>query len=632
MQTISAGQVASEEGIVPAHAAAHRPSLAWRTAKVLGKVALGVCAATTLGLGGLISTESLGTVQGLDAFVTPVQRIAPAPPGMSWIHAPHSPMLEVGRTADGGIDTRQMLMAWRDAGMETRDVYAALKMVQQLRPVLMGRNDPVAAAEHRVQMNEVSKELEAAFPGVIENLIANSPPPAFDEYEAEIWSAVIDRLEGNIAHDLPQADHSPTLGANLAQLARWNAAHPDATLPVPSILARVFKSPADYDPDRFLDVLRRGGVTAMEASFIHRDLTVSTAPVFDLPRESVTERIKELEDLNKFGHGDLTEQDYANISRAAADPSFSIAPRTKDHPSHWQDLQAEIAHDAPASQAKVPAKVSMDQAPSALEQAVRTAGLRSFSPSLWQMRSPEAMMDTAQKLQQANAELAHATGWKGQVLGLDGRVELSMGPIVASEVAPSAAALVAVDGTGRLQMVSGWAELGHEWFHAFDHVAAREVLVNPSQRPLTENAQVLRSFHDTEIKQAARNLNESFNDGSPNWERQREEVDELTDKTYFTRGAEVGAFAFAAYLTKTGAKVLTHEAYADPGEAMEIHRTPSLDEQEHQAPFFKALFDATLPLNLAGHGPPKMKPINEWRSTRASVEALIPATRNPTIR
>lgn len=632
MQTISAGQIASSEGIVPASAVAYKPSLGWRAAKLLGKVVLGACAATTLGLGGLIGTDNLGSVQGLSAFVTPAQRIAPAPPGMSWIQPARSPMLEAGRTADGGVDVRQMMQAWQNAGMPVEDAFTAFKLVQHLRPVLMGRNDPMAASEHRAQMNLVNKTLEAKFPGVIENLIAGRSAPLDDKWERETWPQVIDRFESDVAHDLPRQQNASILGANLAELARWNAAHPEMPIPTPGLLQKIFASPTDYDPDRFLDVLHRAGVSASDAAMIHDDIAHATAPVFDLPRAEVAERIEQLKELDEFDYGNLTAKDYANIERAARDPLFSAPPAADDHPEYWQDVKRELASDIPATHAPPPKKVAMDQAIAAMEQAVRDAGLRSFSPSLWQMRSPEALLDTAEKLQAANAELERATGWKGQVLGLDGRVELSMGPLVEVEVAPTAAALVAADATGRLQMVSGWNELGHEWFHAFDHVAAREVLVNPSARPLTENAQVLRSFHDQDIKVAIRNLNESLNDGSPNWERQREEVDDRNENVYFTRGTEVGAFAFAAYLNATGAKVLLPSNYQDGLDLLEPHRAPSIEEREHQAPFFKAVFQATQPLNLSGHGAPKMKPIDQWRSMRASVDALVPAERRPTIR
>ena len=637
MEILSVGQSASPQGL--AKAAQLAPVLAWKTCKLFIRVAVGTAALAVMGMGALAVTEDLGSVQALSAFVEPAQRIASAAEDIRWIQAPASPMVEAGRTAEGGLDVRQMLLAWQDAGMSSVDATHAISQAAKLRPVLMGRQDTLALLEHTNEMNRASAALTGAFPDVISNLTQGKSAPLQDEWEQENWPEVIDRIELSLSHDVVvQTAHQPrSLSQNVADRLAWNAAHPDQATPLPVLLKMSNATEGDASA-KVLDLLERAGVPLDTTENIHERLLDATVPLQGLPKAMAHKLIELDADLDLEIAQDLGQEGLNNLARAAASPQFKVASTSQDFSdADWQELRTMIKEEAASAPVRSPpSDISMAQATLALEDAVRDTGLRSISPSLWQLRSTQSVLELANNLQTANAELSRATGWKGKVLGLDGRLELSMGPIMQKdETTAGAAAVVVADTSGRLQMVSGFTELGHEWGHFFDHVSAREVLVNPSQRPLTENVQVFRSVLDPGIKQAMRNLNESLNDGSPKWQEAREKADDRNESHYYMRGAETFAYAFAAYLTNTGAKLLANPD-TTRGALLDPQTMPSVEEQAHQHQFFQAVFRSTECLNLSGSPraqcAPQMKPIQQWRESNTPVEGLRSVERRPAIR
>lgn len=607
---------------------------------------MGTAAAVVLSGAAIIATDGLGSIQALSALISPAQVIAPAPEGVSWVRAPASPMVEAGRTAEGGLDVRQMMHAWQDAGMNSWEASRAMALVAQMRPLLLGRVDPLAHAEQTLLAQQAANQLAALFPEVIDNLAQGKVVASQDLWELADWSESIDTIEMGLAHDLPlgsSRDHR-SLARNFADRQSWDAEHPGARSTVPALLQLIQPSVPSSDKGvhddlislRLLDVLQRAGVPAAEAADIHDLLIDATLPLDELPSAVVKERLETTEELNEEIVLMLGEDNWTRVQLAAASEQFNQPDLSADQPQMWDDVRSSIRerheNTVPAS---APGNVSMQDAERALETAVQEVGLRSLTPSLWQMRSPQSMMELAQNLKIANAEIGHAVGWDGKVLGLDGRLELSMGPIMQRDGSvKGVAAAVAADHTGRLQMISGWKELGHEWFHAFDHVAARYSLDNPSNRPLTENAQLLRGFTNADIKRSIRALNESLTDGSPRWEADRERANDRDETHYYTRGTEVGAYAFAGFLTNQGAVLLANE-HTRHGNFLEPYTMPSPQEQAHQAAFFTALFKSTQPLNLSGAhkaANPQMKQVEMWRASRSTVDALRDPDRRPAFR
>lgn len=316
--------------------------------------------------------------------------------------------------------------------------------------------------------------------------------------------------------------------------------------------------------------------------------------------------------------------------RLVAGQTVALAPAER---SAWAGTIGRLAMDG-AHDTALPATLasqrghaedsSMAHAEHAVARAVAETGLKAFRPSLWQMRSPEALADAAGKLQQANAELARATGWTGRVLGLDGRVALAMGPS-SLEGLDAHVDSHTLDGTAQLSMQATWKSLGHEWFHAYDYALSNAVLAHPTRAPMTGSLQPLRQApgHGA-TKAALASVLQAVGEGSPEWAAHRRHADATHHLTYFTTDLEASAYAFASHLNRSGASVL-RSAFVSPGHAPE--RAPGAVEGARQAPAFARLFAVTATLNLAG-GPAVSTPsLANWRQGRTV--AAHPAPRSP---
>lgn len=626
---IASGQVAAPQGPKEAHEVASLASGLKRATSVFLKVSVGTAAVAVLSAAAIFVTEPLGSLAEIRAHLMPADIIQTAPEGIRWIEAQHaSPLIEAGRQADGGLDVRKMMEAWRDAGMSHSDAAAAINLVNRTRPVLMGRADLMASVEHSVDQAKAHAELRDRFPFVAANLEKGIKIEGMEDWEIDTWNDRINNIETRLSHDLEAGmptGSERSLDYQFAMMQDWNASRSDdMQVLMPSFIEVSKNEAGDYSASRLVDVLQRAGVSAHEAEVVYDYAMMLTKPLSDMPLSIAKQHLEragaEIENVEE-----MFEINLENMARAAADANFSVRSDLGDETERqmWNDLRGM----ASIKDARVvsPSPVSMEDAKAALEKAVSQTGLRSLTPSLWQMRSASSMMELSEQLLTANNELSHATNWRGKVLGLDGRLELVMGPVM--ESAPTANAVVSADNSGRIQMVTTWNHAGHEWFHVWDHVAARYMLNRPNSRPITENAMLIRSFKDEGIKSAVVALNESLTTGSPDWDQKRTEFDKQNDSYYYRKGTEVGAFAFSGFLENTGAKLL-----ADPTLnatlSLEPHRSPSASEQEHQKQFFEQVFRATANLGLSGEDgmfKPKMMHVAAWQSQRAE-QSAIPGT------
>lgn len=618
---IASGQVASQSGPQKAHEVVSLGSSLKKTASVIWKLSLGTAAIAVLSAAALVATEPLGSLQEISAHLVPADIIQTAPEAVRWIEPQNtSPLIEAGRQSDGGLDIRQMMEAWRDAGMSYSNAQEAMNLVNRTRPVLMGRADLLASVEHSVDQAQAHAELNEKFSFVIHNLEKGIQVEGVEDWQVKIWNEQIDRMEMSLAHDFnigAPLDAERSLDHQFAMMQAWNASQSDdMKVSLPSFIELSKDEAGNYSAARLVDILQRGGVSAPEAEVAYGYALELTTPLQDIPFSKAKSHVENSGDEVEHIEN-IFKENMRSVERAAADPDYHRASNySNEHSDHiWNDLHAfsKLQDNRTASSQQV----SMEDAKASLERAVSQTGLRSLTPSLWQMRSAASMMELSEQLLTANSELSNATHWRGKVLGLDGRLELVMGPIM--ESARGADAVVSADRSGRVQMVTTWNNMGHEWFHVWDHVVARYMLNYPSSRPVTENAMWMRSFKDEDIKSAVASLNESLTTGSPEWDQKRTEFDKEQKSYYFRKGTEVGAFAFSAYLENTGAKLL-----ADPGLAstlvLEPHRAPSISEQAYQKQFFERVFLATANLGLSGEEgrfKPKMMHVASWQSQRA---------------
>lgn len=545
-------------------------------------------------------------------FDTTTEFLAASPSQARQVVLPSSPILEAGRQADGSLDVRLMLEQWRDAGMVPEDAERALLDIQPLLPVFMGKDHPLLEQQFQRQAMEAIGRLESWHPDVIERLNTGEKVGLTPEDE-EYWANLINTLESSIAHDLTvgqPADQDRSLDQQVnASPDRAGLLHP---------LAQAGFENGTFNSQRMLDRWQRAGMQVRDAELFYDIMVEITAPADNLPNLERMEVLDNagfaLEHLEREWNDAKSAHVKAHLAQAVVNPSFQAhadANAQQKEAEFWTHLRERAAEGIVVP---TPANTTMARAHQDLQNAMTEVGLGSFRLSLWQNRSPEAVAQTAVLLKQANQELQKATGWSGRTLGMDGRLNLTMGPVIDQSEAHAFVRAVNDTHSSTIEMTSGWESLGHEWFHVFDHVLARQVLKHPNHRPLSENAQMFRAAVNPEAKQAMVQLNRAINDDSPHWHRLREAVDKQRGSIYFTRGTEAGAYAFAAFLDRSGAVVLnsnsTQLGYLEP------HRVPSVEEQAlHQAPF-RTLFEVTQRFHLDGGAPVGLPSMTQWRQAR----------------
>ncbi len=584
-----------------------------------------------MGLSQLVEVDTGLLTEAFSRHTTATEFMAAAKAPAHQVVLPSSPLLEAGRLANGSLDARAMMAQWRDAGMNPEDAAGALKEIQHLLPVFIGKEDRLLEKQFQTKALEAVGRLEAGFPAVVARLRAGETVFVSPE-DMEFWDTQIDALEKSLSHDLTvgqPADSDFSLSQQIAAAPdRDGLQHP---------LVQAGFVGGTFDAQRMLTVWQRAGMPSADGELFYDLLMEITAATQDLP---MLEKMKvldnagfALEHLEQEWQDSKSDHVRTHLAAASADPAYSVVTRPLDgepldlqeEAQLWDHLRQHAAQgqDLPRRQT-----TTMERAHHALQEAIEEVGLGSFRPSLWQYRSPETVAQTAVLLRQANQELQKATGWSGRTLGMNGRLNLTMGPVLGdSQTHAFVQTLNNTHQGSAIEMTSGWESLGHEWFHVFDHVIARQVLQHPNHRPLTENTQLFRTAVDPQAKQAMAQLNQALNDESPRWHGLREKADDERGAVYFTRGTEAGAYAFAAFLDRSGAVVLnsnsTQLGYLEP------HRVPSAEEQAlHQAPF-RTLFEVTQRFHLDGGAPVGLPSMTQWRQARhtpAPAAPVLPKT------
>lgn len=583
--------------------------------------------------------EHSGLYDEFRAFKNPVASVESAPQQIKWVELPSSPFLEAGRRPDGGLSVHQMLQAWEAAGLKVSDVPEVLKKVYMLRPTLLGRADETLERQLQEEAAMAAAALERDFPEVVQRLASRapsvggggwfferpgSPNDRGSSATAGRWGAHVDTLAKALSDPIPEPDWS--VEARVEALLAWNQSKEGGKrpLPLPPILSPGLTEDG-FSVGRLVDSWRAAGLSPLTALDILSTVKAELPVLSGSLDGAVDRRLSEA----AFAHQSLAER-FANevkkleSNHDAADfppPPVADGWGQEDWDSLWADVKAEGF--AGAALPALDAGVTFEQGRQALAQAVQTTGLRSLSPSLDAWHSPHTLIQTAQRLEKANAQLEQITGWKGKVLGLDGRVELSLGePRMVRDVSGFAHA----DESGRLQMAATWSALGHEWFHAFEFVASRLVMKRSSELPLSENLQPLRGVAHPHVHSAMKALLDTTQNDMPVWRSYREEAVE-TRGPYWVRPAEVLAFAFDSYIDMFHeADALGVPSHNNRLRENEPERAPSRWEAQALTAPLKELFESAAALGLSGGSAPlvadSMKVhmasnVSQWRSGRA---------------
>lgn len=250
-----------------------------------------------------------------------------------------------------------------------------------------------------------------------------------------------------------------------------------------------------------------------------------------------------------------------------------------------------------------PLDLSLEQAQASLAQATHEVGLKHLQVPLASWGCAPCLSDIALGLRQANADLSAVTGWSGPVLGLDGRVGLTLGVLEQANT----------DGHERsgqlLELRSDWQDLPHEWFHALDLVMARHAQPFPRSQPIS--AHPPRPWRWWVGSRAARqwwiSQEKLLVAASPWVERRRQFAMEagLSDPSYWTSPTEVLAFAFEHHVRtsphSTWLGKPPHTGMPDDPHAI---LAPSPAEQANMAPLWGPwMLESGQALGLASRSP-----------------------------
>ncbi len=553
-------------------------------------IGLGALAAGHMDTG--VYKEAMARWDSAAPVTTPVQQLR-------WVDMPTSAFVEAGRTDDGGLSVPNMIMSWRDAGLASADFEEVRGLVVNLMPTLMGRQDAFLESQLEQNAREANALLERRFPDVAHNLRTGNTVELSAEEEASWKDAFLER-EADFYADihLPQSHYS--LEARAEQMA------PEADGVIQTLLAPGLDSHQGFSAERMLQQWKHAGLDTGSAAELMQLLDEALPVIGSQPRAFM---LKALQEASK-AQEDISAIYPEQLERLKHGTAGSL---TEEQQTQWSDEVQYLLEDFREGRRFDTTTVTWEQARAELGKAVSETGLRSLTLPLSDWESPRQLLERAQYLQAANKELQHVTGWEGQVLGLSGRLELTLSR---PTLMPEAGGITGRDLAGRIQMVTRQGAVAHEWFHLLDFVVANEALTHPDQYPMSENLQWFRSTKDAALQQTWKAHSDQLFEVTPIWQVWREKA--AKHNAYWMERSEGMAYAFAAQFESRPGSVLR-----DPQLATEMlmspQRAPEALEQAKQAPIFQSLFQELKPKQLSMEAPS----LDQWRTGRATSEVQV---------
>lgn len=289
---------------------------------------------------------------------------------------------------------------------------------------------------------------------------------------------------------------------------------------------------------------------------------------------------------------DKLEKSYPRAHRAL---SQNNPPAHYDYEDRWTDFQVRMVwmssyhhpHISPP-----PNKEKMQAAYAALFEAVRVSGLRALRVAPSDLSDPASIKRLAARITEANQGLQRATGWTGGVLGLGGRLELTVGSPITGTIAGVTVSAMRSD---RLRITGQPHSLGHEWFHALDFTLGRQVLAAPTHETLSAQLAPFRLVSDHALAKEWKAARAGLVKAAPDWYRARKIEAILALSPYWMAHSETMAFAFQAHAAKTSHTL----ALQQPLEEYNLyhpHTYPTAEEVARQEATWKALFAVLRPI------------------------------------
>lgn len=267
----------------------------------------------------------------------------------------------------------------------------------------------------------------------------------------------------------------------------------------------------------------------------------------------------------------------------------------------WETLQRDAEAIFTKKDLSPPAGLTMDQALRELEVAARASDLNTLRLHVSVFSSPQKVWTVAQELTQINKELQQATGWTGGVLGLGGRLDLTL----SKPLDIGAAGVMKTTPDGRILVTGALSTLGHEWFHALDFAAAQQaftyvpVLAYTDPEITDPDFPTLARLPD--VVQARAALTSALNNPKSVWFQNRTN----TGSPYWLRSTEAAAFAFQSLLiSQNSVSAGGAEALPAAIRAYNPQRSPSSDEIAVIGDRFEELFRSLDGMDWTGRPPP----------------------------
>lgn len=324
-----------------------------------------------------------------------------------------------------------------------------------------------------------------------------------------------------------------------------------------------------------------------------KELSQTTAGMFDLTGDAQAKDFLRARGMPALAQaGWMTVETVQANLRGFADPGEAGLDDVRDY---WLQSSMLTTGGPCAPLAARDRALGMDAAVARLRTAMDEAGLDSLQVPVSMWSSPETIAAAASGLAGANRELQGLTGWTGPVLGLGGRIDMTLGS--AHNVG-----LTQATADGWLHVQARFSDLAHEWIHAVDIAVAvdigrldedhlpRMLSWGVPDRPVVESWQ--STYRDLEVASRAR---------PDSWfarmDRLAADIEEgrlpAPDgaPAYLRSSHERQAYGFASFAASqlpSGA-VLAHPDNTTPGR---FAHGPSLAESGAQSDTWRRLFQS----------------------------------------
>lgn len=488
-----------------------------------------------------------------------------APTKVQWVTVGNHPITRPGFLPDGTFSAEEMKNAWIAAGLDPSALYAAGGVARQARIMIAFRDDPQMLRDaSRASEKEIAaaREYDGDALAALEKALLNpgkEPGCKADEARGALEQEIVRlyKKENDIPYTFTINNAGFPFAFSLAEridtLEKWNADHPQPLrVPLPHLLRVGNEGAGPWSGKLMLAAWRAAGMSAAMAELAlagTRDLMVDWRLV--KPSEAAAAATK----ARAAGYTFDSEFGASTArGRPVIDPDILLAKGAKSSARgsarDWENLERALTRGPAFPDA--PSDLTMAQAKAELERVGLAVGLRSLLLSPVEFETPQRVWLLAQGLERANAELEQLSGWKGGVLGLNGRVELTL----RSPWEYSAFGIANMGPDGRLEIVTAWSALAHEWFHAVDMVARTHALSRPIPDPLTNGVARADLVRAPKVVAAAMAIKAVVDDPKSRWKQTRQALEEEDDREYLARPSEAAAFAFGALASSKALPIL----------------------------------------------------------------------------